>query len=81
MGKKISMPLSQMKMDQKGIIVQITGGRGFNSRLAAMGIRIGHEVTKVSSMLMAGPVVVRVGNTEIALGFGMAQKIIVEVTE
>ena len=81
MGKKISMPLSQMKMDQKGIIVQITGGRGFNSRLAAMGIRIGHEVTKVSSMLMAGPVVVRVGNTEIALGFGMAQKIIVEVNE
>jgi ferrous iron transport protein A len=81
MGKKMTLPLGQMKMNQKGIIVQIAEGRGFNSRLAAMGIRIGNEVTKVSSMLMAGPIVVRVGNTEIALGFGMAQKIIVEVNE
>ena len=75
------MPLSQMKSDQKGVIVQIAGERGFNSRLESMGMRVGHEVTKVSSMLMAGPVVVKTGNTEIALGFGMAQKIIVEVNE
>ncbi len=81
MGKKMSLPLSQMKTGQKGVIVQVAGGRGLNSRLEAMGMRVGHEVTKVSSMLMAGPVVVRVGNTEIALGFGMAQKIIVEVSE
>ncbi|UCD86165.1 MAG: ferrous iron transport protein A [Deltaproteobacteria bacterium] len=77
----MALPLSQMKTGQKGVVIQIAGGRGLNSRLAALGIRIGHEVTKVSSMLMAGPVVVKVGNTEIALGFGMAQKIIVEVNE
>jgi ferrous iron transport protein A len=81
MVKKRTLFLSQMKTGQKGVVIQIAGGRGFNSRLAAMGIRIGNEVTKVSSMLMAGPVVVKAGNTEIALGFGMAQKIIVEVDE
>ncbi len=81
MGKKITLSLSQMKTGQKGVVSKITGGRGLNSRLEVMGIRIGHEVTKISSMLMAGPVVLKVGNTEIALGFGMAQKIIVEVDE
>lgn len=81
MGKKRPLPLSQMRTGQKGVIIQIAGGRGLNSRLETMGIRIGHEVTKISSMLMAGPVVVKAGNTEIALGFGMAQKIIVEVDE
>ena len=81
MGKIISLPLSQMKMKQKGIIVQIAGGRGLSSRLEAMGIRTGNEITKVSSMLMAGPVVIKAGNTEIALGYGMAQKIMVEVNE
>lgn len=81
MDKKITLPLSKMKTDQKGMVVQIAGGHGFNSRLEAMGIRAGQEITKVSSMLMAGPVVVKVGNTEIALGFGMAKKVIVEVNE
>ena len=81
MGEKKTLPLSQMKTDQKGVIIQIAGGRGFSSRLESMGMRVGHEVTKVSSMLMAGPVVVKAGNSEIALGFGMAQKIIVEVNE
>jgi len=79
MGEKKTMPLSQMKTGQKGVVVQMVGGRGLNSRLESMGMRVGHEVTKVSSMLMAGPVVVKVGNTEIALGFGMAQKVTVEV--
>jgi len=81
MGKKMTLSLSQMKTGQKGVVVQVAGGRGFNSRLESMGMRVGHEVTKVSSMLMAGPVIVKAGNTEIALGFGMAQKIIVEVNE
>ena len=37
------------------------------------------KVTKISSMLFRGPVTLRVGNAQVAIGFGMANRIIVEV--
>jgi ferrous iron transport protein A len=46
-----------------------------------MGIRPGKRVTKVSSMLMRGPVTVQVDGTQLAMGFGMARRIIVELPE
>jgi ferrous iron transport protein A len=49
------------------------------SRLNALGIRPGKRITKVSSMLMRGPVTIQSGSTQVAIGFGMANKIIVEV--
>ena len=47
-------------------------------RLDALGIRVGETITKVSSQWMRGPVLVRHGNTDVAIGYGMAQKIMVE---
>ncbi len=75
-GKQI--PLSRMEAGQSGIVVQIQGGRGLINRLSALGIRPGQRVTKVSSMFMRGPVTIQVGNAQVAIGFGMASKIIVE---
>ena len=49
------------------------------SRLNALGIRPGRRITKVSSMFMRGPVTVRVRQSQIASGFGMANRILVEV--
>jgi len=49
------------------------------TRLNALGIRPGRRITKVSSMFMRGPVTVRMGQTQIAIGFGMANRILVEV--
>jgi len=43
-----------------------------------LGIRPGKKVTKLSSTLFRGPVTLRVNNTQVAVGFGMAKKIIVE---
>ena len=55
-------------------------GAGFSGRrLEALGIRPGMKVTKVSSMLFRGPVTLRVGNAQVAIGFGMANRILVEV--
>jgi ferrous iron transport protein A len=71
--------LSQMYPGQSGRVVKIEGGAGLISRLNAMGIRPGKKVTKVSSMLMRGPVTVQAGSTRLAIGFGMASKIIVEI--
>ncbi|MFC1999007.1 ferrous iron transport protein A [Chloroflexota bacterium] len=47
-------------------------------RLASMGIRAGKAITKVSSMMMHGPVTIKIDNSQIALGHGMAKKIHVE---
>ena len=71
--------LRQMQSGQSGKVVQIQGGFGQVNRLSALGIRPGKRITKVSSMLMRGPVTIQLGNTQVALGFGMANKIIVEL--
>jgi ferrous iron transport protein A len=39
----------------------------------------GKRITKISSMLMRGPVTVEVDRTQVAVGFGMAGKIIVDL--
>jgi len=74
-----SVTLRQMQSGQSGKVVQVQGGPGLVNRLNAMGIRPGKKITKVSSMLMRGPVTIRVGNARVAIGFGMANKIIVEM--
>ena len=71
--------LRQMQSGQSGKVVQVQGGHGLVNRLSALGIRPGKRITKVSSMLMRGPVTIQSGNTQLAVGFGMASKIIVEL--
>jgi len=71
--------LRHMQSGQGGRVVQIQGGHGLVNRLSALGIRPGKRITKVSSMLMRGPVTIKSGNTQIAIGFGMANRIIVEL--
>ena len=71
--------LRQMQSGQSGRVVQIQGGHGLVNRLSALGIRPGKRITKVSSMLMRGPVTIQLSNTQVAVGFGMANKIIVEL--
>jgi len=73
--------LTQLESGQTGKITGILGGHGLVNKLSALGIRPGKNITKVSSILMRGPVVARVDNTEVAIGFGVASKIVVEVPE
>jgi ferrous iron transport protein A len=70
--------LTQLEEGESGLVVEIHGGYGLVRRLESLGIRVGKKVTKVSSQLMRGPVTVRVGNSHVAVGFGMAKKILVE---
>ena len=70
--------LTEMKTGQTGIVIEVLGGHGLIRRLDALGIRPGRKVTKLSSALFRGPVMLRVDNTQVAVGFGMARKIIVQ---
>jgi len=73
------MTLAQMQSGQSGVVIQIQGGHGVVRRLNALGIVPGKRITKISSMLMRGPVTVEVDRVRIAIGFGMTGKIIVAV--
>jgi Fe2+ transport system protein FeoA len=46
-----------------------------------MGLREGSRVTKKSAVPAGGPVIVQTGNTQIAIGAGMANRIIVKNTD
>jgi ferrous iron transport protein A len=78
--EKRQLTVNQMRAGQSGIVVNIMGGHGAMKRLQSMGIRPGKQITKVSSMFMHGPVTLQVDRTQIAIGYGMASKILVEAT-
>ncbi len=71
--------LRQMQSGQSGKVAQVQGGHSLVSRLNALGIRPNKRITKVSSMLMRGPVTIQLDSTQIAIGFGMTNKIIIEL--
>ena len=75
--KKVS--LVQMKEKQKGKVAEISGGSALHERLMSLGIYVGREITKFSHFALRGPVAIRVGRSVLALGHGVAAKIIVEI--
>jgi len=72
------MTLVQMREKQKGKIVEIQAGMALQNRLISLGVYPGREITKLSQFALRGPLAIKVGRTVLALGFGMACKIIVE---
>jgi len=73
--------LEDLKPGEGGRIAQIDGGHGMVGRLVALGIRPGRRITKLSSGFMRGPVTIEVDRAQMAIGFGMAKRILVEVEE
>jgi len=71
--------LTQMQPGETGIVKEIQGGHGFIRKLQSMGMRPGKKITKVSSHFWRGPQTIEIDNSQIAIGFGMAKRILVEV--
>ncbi|MFC1920890.1 ferrous iron transport protein A [Chloroflexota bacterium] len=71
--------LSKIGAGQSGRVIEIQGGQNIISRLNALNVRLGQRITKVNSMLMHGPVTIKVGTARVAIGYGMAKRIIVEL--
>ena len=68
----------QIKANQKCRIAEITGGENLHSKLMSLGLYKGKELIKLSHIGLRGPVVIKTGRTILALGHGIAMKIIVE---
>ena len=72
--------LARMEQGDLGVVREVKGGRGFLRKLENLGIHQGSRIRKVSNVFSRGPVVFSVGDTEVAIGYGMARKILVELT-
>lgn len=70
--------LTQLKANETATVKEIQGGCGISGRLESLGVRPGKRITKISSHFWGGPVTVIVGKTKIAIGHGMAKRIVVE---
>ncbi len=76
-GKLVTLAL--MPTGRSGTVVQVQGGHGLVNRLDVLGIRPGKRIAKVGSMFMRGPITIQVDRAQVAIGFGMASKIVVEL--
>jgi len=59
-------------------IVKINAGRGAIINLSNLGLHIGNLIKFLRKSPFKGPVIVEHGGSEIAIGYGLAQKIFVE---
>ncbi|MBL7081746.1 MAG: ferrous iron transport protein A [Candidatus Omnitrophica bacterium] len=73
------LDLTQLKTGQNGVVVELQGGAGLIRRLESIGIRPGKKISKVSAQFMRGPQVIKIDNFQIAVGFGMAKKILINI--
>ncbi len=71
--------LNDMKKGQKGLIEDIKVDLKMQLKLESLGIRKGALIEKKAKMLGNGPVVVGIGNGEIALAHEVANYIYVEI--
>ncbi len=71
--------LADVKPGSKVKVVRIRGGLGIRQRLSCLGIHPGDLMLVQASGIMRGPVVVSIHGNKVALGRGVASKILVEV--
>ena len=70
--------LSKLKPGDSGTVKYLENGFELKRKLNSMGLVEGKKIKVVSKQLFRGPIVVRIGNMEIAISRGMANKIIVD---
>jgi len=69
--------LTDLKVGEEAEIIAIRGGHGMQGRLRALGLAEGQHVKKLSHVGLGGPVVILVNRAQVAIGRGMARRIIV----
>jgi len=70
--------LSDLPAGAEATVVALSGGRGFRHRLVSMGLNIGCGVKVLrGSAAGGGPTLLAVGQTRLAIGHGMAERILV----
>jgi len=75
-----TIPLAMLRENSEAVISEVKGGMGLTRRLAEMGLTNGAKV-KVLHSAPPGPILVMVRGSRIAIGRGVAMKIMVNPPE
>ncbi len=84
---KRRVPLSALREGESGTVISILKGPGRGRRhgsarcIMEMGLTPGTKVVMISSAPFHGPVVIDVRGSRLAIGRGIAERIIVEIDE
>ena len=71
-------PLSRVPVGEEATIMALAGGRGLQSRLISMGLKVGSEVRVIRGGAGTwGPILIALGQARLAIGRGMADRIVV----
>lgn len=71
--------LAQLRVGKSAVIVDIVGENELVHKVEAMGIVPGIKIKKVSASLFHGPILVQKDFMQIAVGYDIAKKILVEI--
>lgn len=74
-----SMQLLNVTPNAHAQIKKVLGGRNLKSKLTQLGLHVGDNVHVLRRAPFGGPVLVECNGREVALGRGVAEKIIVEL--
>lgn len=70
------VPLAFLPVGRDAVIVDMVGGRGLYRKLTDLGFTKGAPLRVIQND--RGPLIVALGDSRVAIGFGMAQKVMVE---
>ena len=70
--------LTNLLHNREARIIKFTGGQRLHHKLRIMGIREGRIIKIISKQPLQGPLTVAVNGSQVTLGRGMSEKIIVE---
>ncbi|RKQ83686.1 FeoA family protein [Brockia lithotrophica] len=78
MSARNAVPLALLRPNEQGVIADIVGGTDAHVRLLELGFTRGREVRVLKNDF--GPLIVALNEQRIALGHGMAQKVLVRLS-
>jgi ferrous iron transport protein A len=77
----MSTTLDQIYENRKAKVIDVQGSAGIKQRLSQMGIHPGDIITILRYGVLRGPILIEIHGSQVALGRGIASRIIVEETE
>ncbi|MBN1102357.1 MAG: ferrous iron transport protein A [Deltaproteobacteria bacterium] len=70
--------LKELKNGSIAVVKDIQGGRALHHRLGRLGVHPSDKIRVVRNGFFGGPVLIEVHGTEVGIGQGMAERIVVE---
>ena len=70
--------LANLHTGERGIVTSLKGGEKFRNKMLALGLIPGKEFEVIKGN-KNGPFVLKIDETRLMLGYGMAEKIIIEL--